>query len=193
MVGVPEERVDWIDESGSTVRVLPRSEIRRRNLLHRVTATFVIRPDGQLFVQLRSSSKDVYPGLHDVCVGGTVVSGESAAANACREIAEEIGVRGVPIFRLFQHRFRDEHSHSLTEVFACTYEGEVTLQPEEVAGGFWAEPNQVRSLIAEGSVCPDAMQTWRLYEAQCRAEGDFHRRVAEGRLEPVNCTEFLVG
>lgn len=187
VTGADEEQVDWIDEAGRTLQTLPRAEIRRRNLLHRVTATFVFHPDARLFVHRRTESKDVYPGLFDVAVGGTVTHGEDFSINACRELGEELGVRGVPVYRLFAHRFRDDASNSLTEVFACLYNGPVILQAEEVAEGYWAELAHVERLVDSRAVCPDSTQAWRLYTEQCRAEGAFVERVTQGKLEPIRC------
>jgi isopentenyldiphosphate isomerase len=172
-----DEAVDWVDEDDRVIAVLPRREIRRRNLLHRVTATFVFRPDGRVFLQQRTMTKDVYPGLYDPCVGGTVGSGESFAQNAVREIAEELGVRGVPVHELFAHRFRDAATNSLIRVFACIYEGPITLQASEVAGGDWAEEAQVEQLIAAGKVCPDSAVGWRLYRERFGAGKNFGRDV----------------
>jgi len=181
----PDEWVDWIDEQGRTLQALPRADIRRRNLLHRVTATFVFHPDGRVFVQRRADSKDVYPGLYDMAVGGTVASGEDFATNARREIAEELGARNVPLYRLFSHRFRDAHTHSWIEVFACEYDGPITLQPEEVAEGYWADQATVQRLIDARRMCPDSAQAWCLYGDQCRAEGELRARIEAGRLQPV--------
>ena len=188
----PPEQVDWIDEAGRTLAVLPRSEIRRRNLLHRVTATFVFHPDGRVFVQQRSPDKDVYPGLHDMCVGGTVVSGEEYAVNACREIAEELGVTGVPIYELFGHRFQDAHSSSLIRVYACVYDGPIRFQPEEVVGGAWEDEAAVERRVAAGQICPDSTQGWRRYLAAHGRGRNFAREVAPG-LVPIACAECLAG
>lgn len=185
-----EEMVDWIDGEGTRLATLPRSEIRRRNLLHRVTATFVFHPGGRLFVHQRSSAKDVYPGLFDVCVGGTVVSGESFPENACREIAEELGVRGAPLHPLFRHTFNDEVSHSLIQVYAVVHSGPVRLQPEEVAGGEWMEEAEALALAAAGKTCPDSTRGWRRY-LETHGEGrNFARDVAPG-LETIDCARWL--
>jgi isopentenyldiphosphate isomerase len=186
----PPEMVDWIDEEGRTLASLPRAEIRGRNLLHRVTATFVFHPDGRVFVQQRSPHKDVYPGLHDVFVGGTVVSGEGYEANACRELHEELGVRGVPIHALFGHRFQDERTNSLIRVFACVYDGPLRFQPEEVVGGRWCGEADVEPLIAAGQLCPDSAQGWRRYLAAYGAGRNFARELAPG-LAPIDCTPWL--
>jgi isopentenyldiphosphate isomerase len=174
------EMVDWIDEQGRLVRSLPRAEMRRRNLLHRATATFVFHPDGRLFIQQRTMTKDVYPGLFDVCVGGTVVSGESFELNASREIGEELGVRGVPVYALFDHRFADDRTNNAIRVFACVYDGPVKFQLEEVADGFWADWAKVDSLLAAGKVCPDSTQGLRMYR-QKFGNRNFAREIAPGR------------
>ncbi len=185
-----EEWVDWVDEDGRTLDSLPRSEMRRRNLLHRVTATLVFHADGRVFVQQRSPAKDVYPGLHDMFVGGTVVSGEDYAANACREVREELGVQGVPLYALFGHRFGDAHSRSLIRVFACVYDGPITCQPEEVVGGAWADAAAVERLIAAGRCCPDSVAGWRLYCARYGTNRNFARELAP-HLPPIDCTPWL--
>jgi isopentenyldiphosphate isomerase len=177
------EMVDWIDEEGRVSRSLPRAEIRGRNLLHRVTATLVFHPDGRLFVQQRTLTKDVYPGLFDVCVGGTVVSGETFEQNACREVAEELGIRGAPVYTLFGHRFSDAVTNSAIQVFACVYDGPIRFQPEEVADGFWADRSRVEALLAGGQVCPDSAQGWRIYLERYGA-ADFAREIAPG-LSPI--------
>jgi isopentenyldiphosphate isomerase len=171
------ERVDWVDEQGRVLDSLTRTAIRQRNLLHPVTATFVFHPDGRLFVHQRTLTKDVYPGRFDVCVGGTVVSGETFAANAVREVAEELRIRGAPVYALFRHRFQDEATHSLIQVFACVHGGAVTLQPEEVAAGFWADRAAVAELIRAGNVCPDSAQGWRMY-VERYGEANFARELA---------------
>jgi len=182
-----EEQVDWVDEGDRLLQVLPRREIRRRNLLHRVTATFVFHPDGRLFLQQRTMTKDVYPGLFDPCVGGTVASGETYARNASREVREELGVGGAPLYFLFSHRFRDEATNSLIRVFACVTEGPFTLQAAEVAGGEWVDAAQVDEWIAKGRVCPDSAAGWRLYVGRFGSRRNFEREIAPG-LEPVGRT-----
>jgi isopentenyldiphosphate isomerase len=192
MAASPPEQVDWIDEDGTTLASLPRSEIRARNLLHRVTATFVFHPDGRLFVHQRSPRKDVYPALFDPCVGGTVVSGEDFTANACRELHEELGVAGVPLHALFGHRFGDGVSNSLIRVFACVSAGPFRFQPEEVVAGDWQDEAGLERLIAAGRVCPDSVRGWRRYLALHGPGRNFAREIAPG-LPPIDCADWLAG
>ena len=182
-----DEPVDWVDEQDRVLAVLPRREIRRRNLLHRVTATFIFHPDGRLFLQQRTLAKDVYPGLFDPCVGGTVTSGESYAGNAAREVAEELGIAGAPLYFLFAHGFQDASTHSLIHVFACIHGGPVRLQASEVAGGEWAEAGRVEECIAAGRVCPDSARGWRLYRERFGPGRNFAREIAPG-MSPIGRT-----
>ena len=189
MTAPAEELVDWIDDEDRVLQVLPRREIRRRNLLHRVTSVLVFHPDGRVFVHRRTPTKDVYPGLFDVMVGGTVVSGENYPANACREVAEELGVRGVPLYELFGHRFRDDHVNNLIRVYGCLYDGPFTLQAEEVAEGFWATPAEASELVASGRACPDSSQGWRLYLERYGGRS-FAEIVEQERLTAIECGEL---
>ncbi len=189
MTAPSEELVDWVDEEDRVLQVLPRRDIRRRNLLHRVTSVLVFHADGRLFVHRRTPTKDVYPGLLDVMVGGTVVSGEDYPVNACREVAEELGVRGVPLYELFGHRFRDDDVNNLIRVYGCLCDGPFTLQPEEVAEGFWATPTEATDLVTSGRACPDSSQGWRLYLERYRDRGFTDILQKEG-LAAIECGEF---
>ncbi|MDH4120264.1 MAG: NUDIX domain-containing protein [Deltaproteobacteria bacterium] len=161
-----QEQVDWIDDQGQVLGVVTRARMRAENLLHRVSSTLVTRADGRVFVQKRTLTKDVFPGLWDVFVGGTVASGETFEQNARRELGEELGIFGVPVLHLLDHTYRGPQTQAHIRVFTCRWEGPVTLQPEEVAAGHWAEPQEVDQLIAQGELCPDSAQGWGLVKAQ---------------------------
>ena len=46
--------------------------------------------------------RDVFPGYYDIAAGGVVLAGETYEAGARRELAEEVGIRDVPL----AHQFR---------------------------------------------------------------------------------------
>jgi isopentenyldiphosphate isomerase len=178
-----EERVDVIDEEDRVVAVVTRSEMRRGNLLHRATGCFVLRPDARLFVQERTLTKDLYPGYADVCVGGTVVHGEAYDENVVRELEEEMGIAGAPVYPLFTHRF-DGGTRVRTAVYACVWDGPVVLQPEEVAGGDWRDEAEVLALIDAGRVCPDTARAFALFRERWGGIAAFLRDALPG-LRPL--------
>jgi len=62
-----------------------------------------------------------------------VLAGESYEEGAVRELEEEIGIRQVPLTRLFDFYFSDPHSRVWGAAFSCVYDGPLTLQAEEVS------------------------------------------------------------
>ena len=135
-----DERVVIVDKDDKPVDVVPRSVMRAQGLRHRTTGIFVVDGDGRLFVQRRTETKDVYPGLLDLCAGGVVVAGESYEESALREAAEELGIVDTPLEAAFDIHFEDAAEGRPTirhwcRVFRCRHDGPFTLQAEEVASG----------------------------------------------------------
>ncbi len=116
------ERVDWIDDAGEVIEVVPRSRIRAENLLHRSVAVIVTTTDGRLVVQRRAETKDVYPGWWDIGAGGVVTTGEDLRTAARRELAEELGVDGRPEYVAVE-RFEDERAREVCTVFRIVHDG----------------------------------------------------------------------
>lgn len=142
-----EELVGIIDESGREIDAVPRSVMRRDNLLHRATAVVVRDPSGRIYVHRRTDTKDVYPGMYDCCAGGVVTAGEDVDEAARRELAEELGIEGTPLRPLFVAPYADEHTRYLAHVYEASWDGPVRWQPEEVAWGDWLTQAQLAELV----------------------------------------------
>jgi isopentenyldiphosphate isomerase len=146
-VSAAEERVAIIDASGREVAAVPRSVMRRDNLLHRATAVIVRDPDGRVYVHRRTGTKDVYPGMYDCCAGGVVGAGEDVDDAAARELAEELGIDGAPLRRLFVASYADEHTRYQAHVYETSWDGPVRWQADEVAWGDWMTLEELRELL----------------------------------------------
>lgn len=134
-----DEIVTIVDEHNNVVGVMPRREMRRRNLPHRSTYVLVFNTQGELYVQKRTLTKDLFPGYYDPAAGGVVAAGETYEACARREIAEEMGIRDVPLTWRFAFYYTDAQTRVWGGVFSCVYDGDIVLQAEEVeSGAFWA-------------------------------------------------------
>jgi 8-oxo-dGTP pyrophosphatase MutT (NUDIX family) len=116
------ELVEWIDDDGTVVEVVPRSRMRAENLRHRSVAVIVTTTDGRLVVQRRADTKDVYPGWWDIGAGGVVAVGEDLRAAARRELAEELGVDAEPD-HVGVERFDDDRARELCTVFRVVHDG----------------------------------------------------------------------
>lgn len=162
-----QELVDVIDEAGRTVATVTRREMRTRRLPHRSVYILVFNARGELFIHLRTPTKDVYPSYWDVTVGGVLAAGESFAVGARREVNEELGVEVQPE-ELFPIRYADAATIAQGMVYRASHEGPFRLQPEEIVRGEFLPLDQVAVRIQEQSFCPDGLVVLREFQQRVR-------------------------
>ena len=91
------EYVDLLDSSGRpTGTRKPKPEVHRDGDWHGAAHVWIINTGGQILIQRRSPTKENWPNLWDVSVGGHLSSGEGPVEAAIREAKEELGVTLVP-------------------------------------------------------------------------------------------------
>lgn len=152
-----EERVLVVDEHNHIVDVVGRSVMRNQKLCHRATYTFVFDSLGRIAVQERTMTKDYYPGFYDPATGGVVAEGEEYDASALRELEEELGVRDVPLQSHCHFYFHNEDCKVWGKIFSCQYDGEMTLQKDEVASVVWERPEDILANRFHRSYTPDSL------------------------------------
>ncbi|MBI3326095.1 MAG: NUDIX hydrolase YfcD [Nitrospinae bacterium] len=162
-MGAADEIVAIVDEHNHLVGAVPRREMRAKRLPHRSTYVLVFNSQGELYVQKRTLTKDVFPGYYDPAAGGVVLAGESYAQGARRELEEEMGIRGVPLTWLFDFYFENENTRLWGGAFSCVYDGEVVLQEEEVASGAFMKIGDILRRAQTEPFTPDGMYVLRHY------------------------------
>jgi 8-oxo-dGTP pyrophosphatase MutT (NUDIX family) len=160
-----DELVDVVDEDDRVIDVVPRREIRARNLLHRCTYVLVRGSDGRFLVHRRTDAKDVYPGAYDVFAGGVLASGETYDACAARELEEELGIAGVPLERRFTHRYSGPSGEAWGEVYEVTWDGPVVHQPTEVAWSGRVTLEELDRMLATEDFCLDSREIFERWRA----------------------------
>lgn len=85
--------LDIISEDDRVIGQALRSEIHAKGLLHREIHIWFVTPDKRVIFQKRSMTKDSYPGLLTVAVGGHVEGGDSWETALLTETLEETGLR----------------------------------------------------------------------------------------------------
>ena len=130
-----QELVLIVDENNRDVGTALRARVRAERLIHRCTYVFVFNSAGELFVQTRTLTKDIYPGYLDLAAGGVIAAGESYDNGARRELEEELGIGGVVLSSHGVIYFEDALSRVFGGVYSCCWDGEMRFQPEEEAGG----------------------------------------------------------
>jgi isopentenyldiphosphate isomerase len=157
--------VDIVDDHGATVRQVTRREMRARRLPHRSTYILVFNRQGELFVHLRTETKDVYPSHWDVCVGGVLAAGESFDDGAARELVEELAV-SAPLERLFACRHEDPATIVHGMVYRTIHDGPFHLQPEEIVRGEFVPVDEAVERATWQLFCPDGLDVLARYRAE---------------------------
>lgn len=110
---------------------------------------------GRMLIQKRARTKDIWPGLWDVSVAGSVLHGEDSRTAAEREVREELGLsldlEGVrPSMTVnFDLGFDDIY---LIQKDLCP--SLLKLQKAEVQEARWATEEEICDLIEKGRFLP---------------------------------------
>ena len=158
-----DEIITIVDVDNTIVGSAKRREMRARGLPHRASYILVFNSKGELFVQKRTMSKDIYPGYYDVATGGVVLADESYDLSAERELAEELGARNTSLTSHFDFKHEDDSNIVWGRLYTCTYDGEIILQEEEVESGEFLTIDQALELSRKEPFTPDGLYVFKRY------------------------------
>lgn len=148
-----QELVQIVDEHNRPCGATTRAYMRQMKLWHRASYIYVQRSDGCICVQKRTAIKDIYPSAFDLSAGGVVDAGEAMHVAAKRELAEELGITGVPLTFCFEQTYVDDTLRIHGGVFLVKYSGKLVLQESEVDSVQWIAPSEA---LALSPVTPDS-------------------------------------
>ncbi len=152
-----EEIVQIVDRDNREIGAVSRRVMREQRLIHRAAYILVFNRTGELLIQKRTLSKDIYPGYWDVAAGGVVLAGESYEAAAERELAEELGISGARLEPLFDQYYEDADNRVWGRIFRCLSEGPFVFQAEEVESGRFIAPAAALELSGKEPFTPDGL------------------------------------
>lgn len=152
--------VDIVDEFDVVIDTVPRSHMRAENLRHRGVGIAVLDRHDRLLVHRRADDKDVWPGYWDMASGGVVEAGESYEVAAIRELAEELGIEGVPLTALGRIIFEDDDVRVISQCYFVRFDGEVRCTDGEVVEVRWVSPEEYTAMRTTVRWCPDSAATF---------------------------------
>jgi 8-oxo-dGTP pyrophosphatase MutT (NUDIX family) len=158
-----------VDADDTVIGQATRREIRAAKLLHRGVAILTRNGAGDVYVHRRTTTKDVFPGLYDMWVGGMVEAGEDYESTAVRELAEELGITGAPLRRLFTARYDGPDNPNWSAVFEVEWDGPIVHQPEEIDWGAFMPVDGIEARMAEWPFVPDGTMLWHEWRARQEA------------------------
>lgn len=146
------ELLDVIDKDGNpTGEVLDKTEIRERNLLHKVVCLFIINSKNQVLLEKRSMNKKVHPGQLGLCEGH-VHAGEDNLSGMIRELEEELGVvankEDVTHFcTILKERSTNSNITYAYYMFLDKEAKDFVIQEEELSEALWMDFKEYKNMI----------------------------------------------
>ncbi|MEV6633254.1 NUDIX domain-containing protein [Actinoplanes sp. NPDC051470] len=157
-----DELIDVVDEQDRVVGRARRSEAYARRLRHRCSFILVRDAGDRIFVHRRTATKQVFPSLHDMWVGGVVGAGETYDEAARREAEEELGVTGLPRpTPLFKFLYETGEHAWWSAVYQVRCTQPVRPQVEEVAWHTFLTDEELTARLDDWDWVPDGLAAYR--------------------------------
>jgi isopentenyldiphosphate isomerase len=162
------EQLDVVDDQDRVLSRASRRRVHEEYLIHRSVMFFVFDTEERVFVNQRSTEKDLYPSYWSIAFGGHVQAGETYESAVVREIEEETGLRDAPFsISAFQKRTADEREN--VRVYGVRASEELRLFAEEIEQGQFASIAELNALLGRLDFLPETpmlMKTLIDYTAQ---------------------------
>lgn len=137
-----DELIDIYDKNNEPLRMRKmKSEAHDRGLWHRAAHIWIYNSKGEVLLQLRAKTKDLYPGVWDCAAAGHVSAGEEPLGAGLREVYEEIGLPikkdDLEFYKIFKREaaYQNIDNKEFYYVYFFKYDGDIEnlrLQKEEV-------------------------------------------------------------
>lgn len=136
------ETVDNVDKTGKVIGRITRNQAYKEGLLHPAVNIVIVNKKGQIFIQRRSLKK-ILPLYWDISASEHVKSGEDFKSAAIRGLKEELSIKATVKLLRDKHVQRNEYvekdnciiEYELVELYGAFYDGQIKINPEEVAEG----------------------------------------------------------
>ena len=150
-----DEMIDIYDSEMNLLGVAMKSQAHKEGLWHKVFHCWIISEDGNVWLQLRGSDKNLYPNLLDVSCGGHIQVGETVKNGGLLEMEEKLGLclKEHDLIKLFTHKIIIDNP-IINREFCATYLyqtqakiHDLKIHPEDIDGIFEADIQDLTDLF----------------------------------------------
>lgn len=155
------EEVILVDQNDKEIGTEEKIKAHKEATLHRAFSIFVFNPKGELLLQKRAKSKYHSAGLWTNTCCSHPRPGEPLEEAAHRKLKQEMGF-DTELKEMFSFIYKAEFANGLTEhefdhVFIGKWDGEPTINPEEVGKWKWVNVQDLQKDMKEH---PDNHTEW---------------------------------
>ncbi|MDC8004509.1 isopentenyl-diphosphate Delta-isomerase [Aureisphaera galaxeae] len=148
-----EEQVILVNEKDEKIGLMPKQEAHEKGVLHRAFSVFVFNDDNELMLQQRALDKYHSPGLWTNTCCSHQRDGESSLEAGIRRLEEEMGftteLKETTSF-IYKAPFDNGLTeHELDHILVGHYNGEPSINKEEVAAWKWMPLEEVKEDIVQ--------------------------------------------
>lgn len=164
-----EEQLCVVDELDRIIESRGRTAVHELHLLHRSVHILIQNKAGEIFLQRRSLSKTVNPGLWDTSAAGHVDFGEAYEEAAVREVEEELGIKAHnSLLYLTKISASASTGWEFIKVYQLIHNGPFQLDHREIMDGRWLYPEELNTWISSGGegLTETFMLIWRTLKNQ---------------------------
>lgn len=149
-----------VDENNRGLGRMEKLEAHEKACLHRAFSVFLIH-DGKMLIQKRALSKYHCPGIWTNICCSHPLEGE-VIPYALQRLKEEVGIEQVELEEVGTMIYKAEFDNGLTEyeydhLLLGKYDGDVLINPEEVAEVRWLEFAELKEEIEKN---PQLFTPW---------------------------------
>jgi isopentenyldiphosphate isomerase len=153
----PEEIFPIVDEDGNNIGEAPRSVCHdgKSKLLHPVVHVHLFNRSGYLYLQKRSSKKDIQPGKWDTSVGGHIGPGESIQSALEREAGEELGLKNLVPEYIGKYIWESPREKELVYSYAVLSDEIPVINADEIEVGKYWPLEDIKNSLGKGIFTPN--------------------------------------
>lgn len=156
-----EEKVILVNQNDEPIGLMPKMEAHEKALLHRAFSVFVLNDKNELMLQQRASHKYHSPLLWTNTCCSHQRENETNIEAGNRRLQEEMGFT-TELKELFSFIYKAPFDNGLTEheldhVMIGYYNGEPTINPDEVEAWKWLDIDEVRRDMEQN---PEQYTAW---------------------------------
>jgi isopentenyl-diphosphate delta-isomerase len=161
-VSFDDEPLILVNERDEEIGFRSKAECHEgEGILHRAFSVFAFDAAGRLMIQQRSGEKPLWPLFWSNSCCSHPRRGEELESAVRRRLEEELGLAAEPIY-LYKFQYQASFGkagseHELCSVWVCRLDGELTINPTEVAAWQFLAPEAVDRELATH---PESYTPW---------------------------------